>query len=109
MYHTFSTLMDCYGILDASRRLVMENEGRYCMSSLSKINFKRCNLSKKEKFEYIKSMLDPEKKECMMVYLNTQHGIKNKIKKAAVKIGNPVILYRLINKRTERNGKRNKK
>ena len=97
MFEKLRELYAYYNLLEKCKPYLEMHEGNYSFTSLCKINYKNCVLSKKEKINYINSFLQNERKDYMVKYFKHSSGLKNHIKAFIVKTGNPSIVYFFIN------------
>ena len=81
-----------YSIYHQYREDLEIREGRFSYYSLSKINNKSCDLIRNEKIKYIAEIIR-ERKKFISMYLDRENGMKNRIKRIIILIGNARLVY----------------
>lgn len=98
VYLAFENLFDYYEKLYEAQDVLMYNEGSYCLKSLGRINLASCNLSPKEKINYISEFMEGKPRECMLFYLKRERTLKNLIRYIIIKLKLSSIMYRIISR-----------
>ncbi|MGN0151051.1 MAG: glycosyltransferase family 2 protein [Wujia sp.] len=94
----YSDLFSFYDILQDNevQNKLMYNDGKCSLISLTKLTKSNCQLSKKEKMEYINKFVCGDLRESILYFLKSEKSIKNIIKYFLVRFKLSGILYLII-------------
>ena len=104
VYHRMIDLFTRYSVYDQYRYEIEIREGRFSYYSLLRINNKTCDITKCEKEKYIAGLIKYRKKYISM-YLTHESGIKNRIKRIIILIGNAKLVYFIFLLNSSKNSK----
>ena len=104
VYQRIIDLFSRYSVYDQYRNEIEIREGRFSYYSLLRINNKSCDIVKCEKEKYIAEIIKNRKKYISM-YLTHESGIKSRIKRIIILLGNVKLVYLMLLLNSSQNSK----
>ena len=95
VYQRIVDLYSFYSAYNQYRNYLEIREGRASYISLTKFKSQTCDLSVDEKIKYINGFLR-ERKKFMSMYLGREGGVRNKLMKMLIQIGNAKLVYFIL-------------